>query len=80
MGWQEFLVFADASEDGVARLRMAMNVAKAFDGKLEALVLARGREVRDLALLAELREALEQRVDVVATEAVVHLLTMRRPS
>lgn len=40
MGWQEFLVFADASEDGVARLRMAMDLAKTFDGKLEALVLA----------------------------------------
>lgn len=40
MSWQEFLVFADASEDGVARLRMAMDIAKTFNGKLEALVLA----------------------------------------
>lgn len=40
MIWQEFLVFADASEDGVARLRMAMDIAKTFNGKLEALVLA----------------------------------------
>ena len=38
MGWQEFLVFADASEDGVARLRMAMELTKSFNGKLEALV------------------------------------------
>ncbi|UPT64272.1 MAG: universal stress protein [Hyphomonadaceae bacterium JAD_PAG50586_4] len=40
MGWQEFLVFADASEDGVARLHMATELTKSFNGKLEALVLA----------------------------------------
>ncbi|MBL8530801.1 MAG: universal stress protein [Hyphomonadaceae bacterium] len=40
MSWKEFLVFADGSEDGVARLRMAMDIAKAHDGRLEALVLS----------------------------------------
>lgn len=39
MGWRDFLVFADASEDGMARLAMAQDIATAHDGHLEALVL-----------------------------------------
>ncbi|MES1199708.1 MAG: universal stress protein [Pseudomonadota bacterium] len=37
MGWREFLVFVDGSEDGLARFKMAQDIAK--DGRLEALVL-----------------------------------------
>jgi nucleotide-binding universal stress UspA family protein len=37
--WREFLVFVDGSEDGLARMAMAMDVAAAHKGRLEALVL-----------------------------------------
>ncbi|MFO1016467.1 MAG: universal stress protein [Hyphomonadaceae bacterium] len=40
MSWKEFLVFVDGSEDGIARLRLAMAIADEHQGNLEALVLA----------------------------------------
>ncbi|WP_395646141.1 universal stress protein [Terricaulis sp.] len=39
MSWRDFLVFADASEDGFTRLGMAQEIAAAHEGHLEALVL-----------------------------------------
>lgn len=37
--WREILVFADASEDGQARMRMAWDLAQKHNARLEALVL-----------------------------------------
>lgn len=39
MSWKEFLVFADGSEDGQARLHMGLKLAQAYGAQLEALVL-----------------------------------------
>ncbi len=41
MSFKEFLVFIDGSEDGVARFRLAMDVAKTNDAHLDAIVLNR---------------------------------------
>ncbi|HVY84802.1 MAG TPA: universal stress protein [Caulobacterales bacterium] len=39
MSWRDFLAFVDGSEDGLARMKMAIDVAAAHKGRLEALVL-----------------------------------------
>lgn len=41
MAFKEFLVFVDGSEDGRARLRLALEVAQAREAHLEAIVLNR---------------------------------------
>ncbi|MDX2276781.1 MAG: universal stress protein [Hyphomonadaceae bacterium] len=40
MGWRDILVFADGSEDGLARARMAKEIADAHKAHLEVAVLA----------------------------------------
>jgi nucleotide-binding universal stress UspA family protein len=39
MAWREILVFADGSEDGLARMRMAWDLAEQHKARLETLVL-----------------------------------------
>ncbi len=41
MTWREVLTFVDASDDGIARLRMALEVAKAQEAHLDAQVVVR---------------------------------------
>ncbi|MBY0564779.1 MAG: universal stress protein [Hyphomonadaceae bacterium] len=48
--WREILVFADGSEDGLARMRMAWDLAQKHDARLEALVL---RPPADLNVVTE---------------------------
>jgi nucleotide-binding universal stress UspA family protein len=39
MSWRDILVFADASDDGVVRLRLALAIARAYESHLEANVV-----------------------------------------
>lgn len=39
MAWREILVFADGSEDGLARMRIAWDLAQKHNARLEAMVL-----------------------------------------
>ncbi|MEJ0060375.1 MAG: hypothetical protein WDM79_12730 [Terricaulis sp.] len=55
--WREFLAFVDGSEDGLARMRMAMDVAAKHKGRLEALVLVE-LPLPDLAVASETLEGM----------------------
>jgi nucleotide-binding universal stress UspA family protein len=39
MSWKDILVFADGSEDGLTRLKLAMDIARAHDAHLEAQIV-----------------------------------------
>ncbi len=39
MAWKDILVFADASEDGLTRVKLALDIARAHDAHLEAEVV-----------------------------------------
>lgn len=46
MAWGEILVFADGSADGVVRMQLAQDLAKAHKARLEVLTLCRLADVR----------------------------------
>lgn len=74
MAWREILVFADGSEDGLARMRIAWRLAEEHGARLEALVL---RPPADLNVVVEgAVEALREIVGEAGDRVHVHRIDL----